>query len=160
MGTGSWSGIIDTDSQYSRLMLTTDFELKCTVTTIQGLDGDDTKYVSNELLKSTSGTTTQIPKRFALKQNYPNPFNPTTEIKYELPEASYVTFTIFNAAGRKIRTLIDERKDTGYHSISWNGRDGFGKNVSSGVYIYRFYAVPSNGDGKPFEVLRKMTLLK
>lgn len=154
-GAGSWSGVIDTDSQYSRTMLTQDFELKCTVTTSQGVNGEDTHYVNYELLKIA-----QIPGRFALKQNYPNPFNPTSEIKYELPEASYVTLTIFNAIGQKIRTLTNEWKDAGYYSIFWDGTDEFGNAAASGVYIYRIYAVPNNGESKPFEALRKMTFLK
>lgn len=158
-GTGSWSGVVDTDSQYSRLMLTQDFELKCTVTTSQGLSDEDTHYVSYEMAKRASESVVNLPEQFVLEQNYPNPFNPTTEIKYGLPEASHVTLTVFTVTGQKIRTIVDTRKRAGYHNARWDGKDAFGDEVASGLYIYRIHVIPVAG-APAFDAVRKMTMLR
>jgi hypothetical protein len=91
--------------------------------------------------------------KFALEQNYPNPFNPTTLISYQLPKPSEVSLTIYNFKGQLTRTLIQETKQTGYHSILWNGRDNSGNLVSDAVYIYHMKA----GE---FSATRKLILLK
>ena len=57
------------------------------------------------------------PKVFALHQNYPNPFNPTTQIKYDIAEDSFVSITIYDVMGRTIRTLMNVNQTSGYHSI-------------------------------------------
>ncbi|MDW7682016.1 MAG: FlgD immunoglobulin-like domain containing protein, partial [bacterium] len=66
----------------------------------------------------------------------PNPFNPDTEIRYQLAEATHVKLEIYNLLGQKIRTLIDDPKPAGSHTVRWDGRDDFGAAVSSGVYLY------------------------
>jgi len=79
----------------------------------------------------------EIPKTFALKQNYPNPFNMKTEINYQLPEAVYMNLTIYNSLGHKIRTLVTRDQNAGYYTAHWDGRNELGKEVTSGIYIYR-----------------------
>ncbi|RKY97424.1 MAG: hypothetical protein DRQ13_04695 [Ignavibacteriae bacterium] len=91
---------------------------------------------------------TAIPKEFALFQNYPNPFNPSTQIRYALPEAAMVKLALFDVLGRKIKTLLDEEKQAGYHTFRLDGG-----NLASGVYIYRLQA----GD---FISTKKMLLMK
>ena len=76
----------------------------------------------------------------ALHQNYPNPFNPTTTLAYYLPEPSAVKLEIFDAAGGRVAVLVDGRQDAGPHAIEWQGIDGRGNPVSSGVYFYRLKA--------------------
>jgi len=85
---------------------------------------------------------------FAVAQNSPNPFNPTTSISFTLPGAEHVTVDVYNVAGQKIDTLVNDFMDAGKHSVSWDA-SGF----SAGVY---FYTVKS-GD---FSRTMKMTLLK
>ncbi len=77
------------------------------------------------------------PERFDLQQNYPNPFNPKTNIEYQLPEEVRISVKIYNIMGQEVRTLVDEVKKAGYHSIVWNGLDNSGVAVSSGIYYYR-----------------------
>ncbi|MFQ5752898.1 MAG: S8 family serine peptidase, partial [bacterium] len=93
-----------------------------------------------------------IPTEFVLRQNYPNPFNPTTTIRYEIPEVRDVELTIHNLLGQKIRTF-KERQNAGTYSIQWDGKNEAGKQVASGVYLYRITA----GE---FKQTRKMLLLR
>jgi len=94
-----------------------------------------------------------VPKEFVLEQSYPNPFNAETVIKYQLPEPSTVSLKILNLLGQEIRTLIDGQKGAGYHEAIWDGRDNSGKDVASGIYIYRIQA----GD---FVDMKKMELIR
>jgi hypothetical protein len=70
-------------------------------------------------------------------QNFPNPFNPSTTIDYTVAEESPVVITVYNVEGRKITTLANETKSPGRYRAIWNGRDGAGRGVSTGVYFYR-----------------------
>lgn len=93
----------------------------------------------------------QIPIKFL--KNYPNPFNPTTTISFEIKEAGNIKVEIFNMKGQKIKTLLDERINSGKHSVIWNGKNNKNKRVSSGMY---FYKVSINGNQK----INKMIMLK
>ncbi|AFN75058.1 putative FG-GAP repeat protein [Melioribacter roseus P3M-2] len=94
-----------------------------------------------------------LPTSYALDQNYPNPFNPSTIITYTLPEMNNVQIKIYDALGREVRSLLNEVKSAGKHSILWDGMDNFGNRVSSGTYFYQIIA----GD---FVQTRKMVMVK
>jgi hypothetical protein len=93
------------------------------------------------------------PRAISLGQNHPNPFNPSTSIGYWLPQRGPVTLDVFDAAGRLIVRLVDDIQERGDHAVEWNGRDGDGTPVSSGVYFYRITS------GKT-SLSRKMVLLR
>lgn len=101
-----------------------------------------------------------VPQRFELSQNFPNPFNPSTALKYALPVRSRVTLKIYNVLGQEVRTLLQSEMPAGNHLISWNGKNGLNQAVTSGVYICRISAVPSEGTSGQFVQSRKMILLK
>lgn len=88
-----------------------------------------------------------------LRANYPNPFNPETRLPFELAVAGKVQITIFDLAGRLVRTLVDEEFVAGGHEVVWNGRDDAGRVLPSNVYYAKLEA-----DGAI--QLQKMTLLK
>ncbi|MEN8008081.1 MAG: S8 family serine peptidase [Candidatus Krumholzibacteriota bacterium] len=94
-----------------------------------------------------------LPLVFALRQNTPNPFNPVTTIKFELPRKSPVRLTIYDQRGRLVRTLINESMTPGAKSVVWDGRDNFGRQANSGVFLYLIEA-------DDFRATKKMTLLK
>ena len=89
----------------------------------------------------------------SLEGNYPNPFNPSTTIRYSLKEAGPVSIEIYNIKGQLVRTLINEVKEAGNHTIVWNGRDKNNSSVSSGVYFYKMKA------GK-YSSTKKMIMMK
>ena len=80
------------------------------------------------------------PQEYALTQNYPNPFNSKTEIRFQIiddSEPTYTTLKVFNALGQEIRTLVDEAIQSGYYSVTWDGRDENRHEAASGVYFYQ-----------------------
>jgi len=80
------------------------------------------------------------PGRFALAPVYPNPFNPQTAITYEVGESGRVRLSVYASTGQLVRTLIDGERPAGRYSLRWDGRDNFGRVVSSGVYLCRMEA--------------------
>lgn len=83
------------------------------------------------------------PKTFRLYQNYPNPFNPKTTIQYDLPNSEFVTLSIYDVLGRKIKDLIKERQAAGSYQIQFESED-----LSSGIYIYKITAGSHIGSEK------------
>jgi coenzyme F420-reducing hydrogenase alpha subunit len=100
----------------------------------------------------SSGTSPAVPK-IIIAQSYPNPFNPETEISFTLPENSYVSLTIYNIQGQKVKRLVNEYQPAGTRRVVWNGRDEKGEGVASGIYFYRIEAGPNT-------VTNRMVLLK
>lgn len=94
-----------------------------------------------------------VPLDYVLEQNYPNPFNPETTIRYQLGKRSRVVVEIYNMLGGKIRTLVNENKNTGSHSVAWNGMNEAGRPVAGGVYFYRIKA-------DEFTAAKKMVLIR
>ena len=78
-----------------------------------------------------------LPNRYTLYQNYPNPFNPVTVLQYDLPELSNVELTIYDLAGRQVRSLLHETQAPGLKTIIWDARDDMGNKMGAGVYIYQ-----------------------
>jgi len=75
------------------------------------------------------------PEITTLHGNYPNPFNPTTEIRFDMPEAEYVTLIVYDALGREVERLVDETLEAGYHSATFDA-----SNLSNGMYLFRLSA--------------------
>ena len=81
-------------------------------------------------------TNPNIPIELNLSQNYPNPFNPETKISYRLPENGFISLTIHDLLGRKIKTLVSDYQQAGQYSVTWNGKDEAGNSLASGIYLY------------------------
>ena len=99
-----------------------------------------------------------LPADFALYPNAPNPFNPMTVVRYALPWAGEIRLTVYNLLGQEIAVLASGARAAGEHAVRWEGRDGRGRPVASGVYLYRLEAV--DGAGRRLALTRKMTLLR
>jgi hypothetical protein len=85
---------------------------------------------------------------YLLEQNYPNPFNPVTTIGYGIREKSNVKITVLNSIGEEVAMLVNEEKESGYHTVEFNAT-----NLPSGVYFYQLIA----GE---YTAIKKMILLK
>ena len=76
----------------------------------------------------------------SLAPNEPNPFNPSTTIRFRLEVGGPVQLAIYDTSGRHVRTLVDQSTPAGDHEVRWDGRDDTGRQVPSGVYVYRLTA--------------------
>ncbi|MCX6150369.1 MAG: T9SS type A sorting domain-containing protein [Ignavibacteriales bacterium] len=99
--------------------------------------------------KSNANTTESktIVSNYSLA-NYPNPFNPTTRIEYQLPKAGFVTVKVYNALGKEVAMLVNDRKDEGKYFTEFNGAE-----LSSGIYFCELRA-------NEFVTMKKMLLVK
>jgi hypothetical protein len=88
---------------------------------------------------SDAGTST-APKACYLAQNAPNPFGPETRISFGLTSSGQVSLSIYDAAGRLIRTLIDEERPAGRYDTLWDGGDANDRPVPGGIYYCRLRA--------------------
>ncbi len=68
--------------------------------------------------------------------NAPNPFTATTEIRFELPAAGVYDIAVYDLAGRSVARMRGTGV-SGANTVRWDGRDGSGHPVGSGVYYYR-----------------------
>jgi hypothetical protein len=95
-----------------------------------------------------------LPKVFGLDNNFPNPFNPTTTIPVLLPNAADVRLVIYNILGEEIRTVFSGTLDAGRHWMVWDGKNGAGRMVASGVYFVRLTGPQG------VNVVKKMMMMK
>lgn len=106
--------------------------------------GSDTTYITG-----INNNISVTPGDYKLYQNYPNPFNQSSIINYQLSIAGMIRIKIYDISGKEISTLINERKNAGKYSVSFNGN-----NLSSGIYFYTMYV------NDVILETKKMTLLK
>jgi hypothetical protein len=90
----------------------------------------------------------EVPDKFNLEQNFPNPFNPNTLIDFSIPKAGNVKLEVFDAAGRKVATIVNEEMEAGNYRHDFNAG-----NLSTGVYFYKLIAAG-------FTQTKKMVLVK
>jgi hypothetical protein len=121
------------------------------IDTVKVTGYDRVLFVNRYEYLSTEGEG--VPTEFALHENYPNPFNPSTTLRFDLPEVSDITLTIYNMLGQKVRTFNMQSTPAGYYSITWDATNNFGQQVGAGVYLYQLQT-------KDFVKTRKMVLLK
>jgi hypothetical protein len=122
---------------------------------IMGADVSATQnfLVISDVTSVANEQNISLPLAFSLSQNYPNPFNPTTQIQFSLQQSDKISLTIYNLLGQKVATIAEGVYQAGSHIATWNGRNGQGIAVSSGVYFYRL-------SGSTFEITKKMLMLK
>jgi hypothetical protein len=88
------------------------------------------------------------PMDFSLSQNYPNPFNPTTNIKFNLAEATTIKLSVFNLLGEEVQVLVDEYREAGFYDVSLDA-----SSLPSGTYFYKI-------ETPQFTQTKKMLLTK
>ncbi|MBK9097421.1 MAG: T9SS type A sorting domain-containing protein [bacterium] len=116
---------------------------------------NDSLYIYNTNLTATNvfDNKTEFPMNFNLEQNFPNPFNPSTTIRYSISSPDLITIKIFDISGQLVNEVTKEHTTAGEYDIVWDGKNNFGKQVTSGMY---FYQLISQGEIQS----KKMILLK
>ncbi len=94
-----------------------------------------------------------VPSNAVQLSNYPNPFNPRTMIRYYLPESGNMELIVYNIKGERVRNILNDYSEEGWHEMEWDGRNEQGASTTSGVYILRL----RSGAG---EINRKISQLK
>jgi hypothetical protein len=79
----------------------------------------------------------ELPGLQASLSAYPNPFNPQTTVDFAVPSAGPVRLSVYDVGGRLVRQLVSEVREAGTHSVTWDGRDDTGRQMSSGTYMLR-----------------------
>ena len=99
-----------------------------------------------------------VPLTAQLAQNYPNPFNSETVIEYALPQSGEIQLMIYDVTGQRVVTLASGPRQAGTYALRWDGRDDAGRQMASGVYLYRLEAPAMTGDR--IVQTRKLLLLR
>ncbi len=109
---------------------------------VTSMGPDDNSALKEQQFETTAedaatgvSAESEIPGAFGMLQNYPNPFNPETLIRYEIPKEMDIQLDVFNANGQRIRTLVQDRKNAGYYTVVWDGKNESGDSQNSGVYV-------------------------
>lgn len=118
---------------------------------------NDSNYPSHQINLHVNSVVSNEPDApivaTKLDGNYPNPFNPVTSIRFSTKEPGNVSIVIYNSKGQVVRSLVNENKKSGSHSVVWNGTDDYGKPVSSGIYLYKMQT-------QSYSQIKKMMLMK
>ncbi|MCK5619485.1 MAG: T9SS type A sorting domain-containing protein [Candidatus Krumholzibacteria bacterium] len=71
---------------------------------------------------------------------FPNPFNPTVTVRIDVSKAAHLRAAVYDAAGREVNTLSDRSVGAGRVTLRWEGTNGHGRPVPSGVYFLKVTA--------------------
>ena len=108
-------------------------------------EGESAPYDIAFYFEETTGVSddeTACDRPLLLGRSHPNPFSSTTTIRYGIPEAGSVTVKVYDACGRRVRTIASGRRPAGMHEITWDGKNDSGADLAAGVY---FCAATSGG---------------
>jgi len=94
-----------------------------------------------------------LPSVYSLGPAVPNPFNSTVQISFQIPRKSDIKLEVFDILGRLVQTILSTEIEAGTYTAIWDGKDDDGKNLPSGVYLYRLRC-------EEFEDTKKMTLIR
>jgi len=126
----------------------------------QGNRSDYSPEIAITVTGIWQGDGAEIPRMTIIESNYPNPFNSTTTIIYTVanlgPIPAEIVIEIYDIMGRKVRTLVNERKEVGRYSIAWDGTGDSGEALTSGTYFARISQWGLGFLNKP----KKLVLLK
>ncbi len=100
--------------------------------TKSGMDGWDPGH--------SVGSYQYVPVCFKLQPAFPNPFNGHVKLNFTLPGPAAVRVDVYDILGRRVKCLLEGRKDRGTVFVRWDGRDKSGKVAASGLYLVRVHA--------------------
>lgn len=106
----------------------------------KSFEGSDCIEVIDKGKGKGGGQSDDPASAFSFEPVSPNPFREQTSLQYSLPHTSRVQLVIYDALGRRVKTLVDASQDAGAHTLVWDGCDDAGKQLSSGLYFLKFEA--------------------
>lgn len=109
-----------------------------------------TTYGGNWVEQNPEGEGQRVEVRLLAK---PNPFSEQTLICYQLTLQGPVRLVVYNISGQVVRVLVKEAKKAGSYQAVWDGKNGFGQKVGSGVYFVRL-------DAGNYSETRKVVLIR
>ena len=120
---------------------------------LQGSNSLSLEYLEDGIIHlEASAGDVALPQTYSLAQNYPNPFNPTTNFGFRIPDCGFVSLKVYDVLGREVATLVNEVKQPGVYTVTWDVCQTAG-GLSSGVYFYRLSA-------GSFKATRKLVLMR
>ena len=105
-------------------------------------------YGDTSFIVGINQISSEVPKSFSLSPNYPNPFNPNTKIKFQIAKLGNAKLIIYDALGREVTTLVNERLQPGMYEAEWDA-----SSYPSGVYFYKL-------ESSSYAETKKMVLIK
>jgi hypothetical protein len=115
------------------------------------------EYFGREPTEPPTGTDGEVVRANRLGRARPNPFNSATAIDFDLASGGHITLRIYDASGRVVCTLVDDRLPAGPHRVAWDGKTDAGLRAASGIYFVKMTVDGRNGT---FIETRKAVLLK
>jgi hypothetical protein len=91
----------------------------------------------NAILLARVMPRVKLPTALALDPPRPNPSRERTIFGFALAKEGEVRLSVYSVDGRRVRTLVDERRAPGLHSVTWDQRDQSGRRVAPGLYLCR-----------------------
>ena len=101
-----------------------------------------------DYLTGIEGNENELPTVYKLYNNYPNPFNPSTTIKYDLPNNTFVKLSVYDVLGKLVTELVKQDMTAGRYEANWDA-----SSYASGAYFYKL-------ETKSFTDMKKMILVK
>lgn len=123
---------------------------------LENLDFDGTGSLHGPVsitIEHTGSGTPNIPIVQGIDTAYPNPFNPSLTIRVGTVRNGQINVSVYNQRGQQVRVLMNEVKDSGRYTLTWDAKDASGRLMPSGIYFIRMY-----NDGKVFN--HKVVLMK
>jgi flagellar hook assembly protein FlgD len=114
-------------------------EVRALLVNVRAMDEPDSVTALGGEVQSAAQSL--LPRVTSMAQSVPNPFRATAQLNYQVaPPGGDVTILIFDAAGRRVRTLVDREMPPGFYAVPWDGRTDDGRRVANGVYFYQMKA--------------------
>ena len=100
-----------------------------------------------EIVVTSAETAPELPHSRLTVDTFPNPFATSTTIAFDLPESGHVKLEIFDQLGRRVATVVDGMRASGWNSVGWDGRGGGGVLLPAGLYLYRLESAATTRSG-------------
>jgi hypothetical protein len=99
------------------------------------VEATDVYLMKRQLASDVSDPVSNVPSLIQLHQNTPNPFRQRTQINYSLKMGGFTNMRIYNTKGQLVKSLVNDSKKAGNHSVTWDGTDDLNQPVASGIYL-------------------------